>query len=487
MSLDPGTAALLSVAEMGEADRLAIDGGTPGRVLMDAAGEGVADAVVARFPRGPVTVLCGPGNNGGDGYVAARYLAARGWPVAVVALGDPEALKGDAAWAARGWNGPIYNRLDGHLPDGAIVIDALFGAGLTRPLDGGAAALVSAMAGHPVVAVDLPSGLDGDSGQPLGSAPRATLTVTFFRKKPGHLLQPGRSFCGAVRVIDIGIPAAVLARIGPRTWENLPALWRAALPVPDPEGHKYARGHLCVLSGPVMTGAARLAAAGGRRVGAGLTTVLADPGVWPVLAADAPGLLLRRMDELADLVADNRRNAWIVGPGLGVGKETRRAALAIAAAGHALVLDADAITSFADRPADLFEADHGALVLTPHEGEFGRLFPGLTGTRLERARVAAARSGAVLVLKGSDTVIAHPDGRAAINANAPADLATAGSGDVRAGLIGGLLAQRMPAFEAAAAAVWMHGETATNLGAGLIAEDLAPAIPEVLQNLRALD
>jgi len=487
MTLDPGQASLLTVAQMAEADRLAIEGGTPGQALMDAAGRGVAEAVIARFPRGPVTVLCGPGNNGGDGYVAARYLTAWGWPVAVVALGDPGKLTGDAAWAARGWEGPIHDRLDGHLPDGAVVVDALFGAGLTRPLEGEAAAQVAAMRGHPVVAVDLPSGLNGDTGRPLGATPQATLTVTFFRKKPGHLLQPGRSLCGSVRVVDIGIPDAVLRRIGPNCWENLPTLWRAALPVPGPLDHKYARGHLTVLSGPVMTGAARLAAAAGRRVGAGLATIAADPAAWPLLAADAPGLLLRRMDELADLVADARRTAWIVGPGLGVGEETRAAALAIAAAGHAVVLDADAITSFADDPAALFGADHGALVLTPHDGEFARLFPDVAGTRLERARAAAARSGAVLVLKGSDTVIAHPDGRAAINANAPPDLATAGSGDVLAGLIGGLLAQRMPAFEAAAAAAWMHGEAAASHGAGLIAEDIPPAIPEFLQSLRALD
>lgn len=484
--------ALLSPTEMGEADRLTIAGGTAGITLMENAGRAVADAVARRWPSRPVLVLCGPGNNGGDGFVAARILAERGWPVRLALLGERGALKGDAAIAAAGWTGPVEPLGPASLGDARLVIDALFGAGLARPLEGTPHDVIAALneGGVPVVAVDVPSGVDGASGEVRGIAPRAVLTVTFFRRKPGHLLLPGRALCGAVVVAPIGIPAAVLDRVGPAAAANHPDCWRHLFPWPQAEAHKYTRGYALVVGGAVMTGAARLAARAAARLGAGLVTVASPEAAFPVYAAALTGVIVQpagTRDAFQALLADRRRNAALIGPGAGVGPETRDRALALLAAGKRTVLDADALTVFADDPPTLFRAIRsaggGPPVLTPHEGEFARLFD-QTGSKLERARRAAALSGAVVLLKGNDTVIASPDGRAAISENAPAELATAGSGDVLAGMVLALLAQGMPAFEAAAAAVWLHAAAARRHGPGLVAEDLVENIPGALTALR---
>ncbi|MCH8996707.1 MAG: NAD(P)H-hydrate dehydratase, partial [Proteobacteria bacterium] len=379
-----------------------------------------------------------------------------------------------------------------------LVIDALFGAGLSRPLEGAARAAVEAVnaGGLAVAAVDVPSGVAGDSGALVGEvAVRAALTVTFSRKKPGHLLLPGRTLCGEVVVADIGIPETVLTGIGPQTFENGPALWSARYPWRRPDSHKYHFGHALILGGAVMTGAGRLAARAALRAGAGLVTVACTRATLPIYALSAPSIITAPVETEADyqaLLADRRKNAVLLGPGNGVGPQTRGRALAALGAGKAaalgagkaVVLDADALTSFEARPSDLFEAIEGPCVLTPHEGEFGRLFADRDGDKLVRARAAAALSGAVVLLKGADSVIAAPDGRAAINANAPPELATAGTGDVLAGLIVGLLAQGMTSFDAACAAAWLHGETGAALGPGLIAEDLPEALPGVLRRLR---
>ncbi|MDA0704426.1 MAG: NAD(P)H-hydrate dehydratase, partial [Proteobacteria bacterium] len=336
------------------------------------------------------------------------------------------------------------------------------------------------------MAVDVPSGVDGDTGLVRGAAARAFLTVTFFRPKPAHLLYPGRGLCGELVVADIGIPDAVLDDIRPRQWRNDPALWLDGYPWPAAEGHKYARGHALILGGTEMTGAARLAARGAMRAGTGLATIACAPEVWPIYAAEA-GLLTAKISGPADfaaLLADERKNALLVGPGGGVSPATREIALAAVASGRACVLDADAIIVFRDAPEALFGAIAGPCVLTPHEGEFGRLFD-QAGGKLDRARAAARQAGAVVLLKGPDTVIAAPDGRAVVNANAPATLATAGAGDVLAGVILGLLAQGMPAFEAAAAGAWLHGAAAAAFGPGLIAEDLPDQLPSVLRDLAA--
>lgn len=493
MSILAPDLALLSVAEMGQADALTIEGGTPGIDLMEHAGVAVAEAVMRRWPEHPVAVLCGPGNNGGDGFVAARRLREAGRAVRLAALAPVTSLKGDARLAADRWEGAV-EPLDPSVLGGApVVVDALFGAGLARPLEGAAREIVELVNRRqlPCLAVDVPSGVHGDTGEILGAAPSCAATVTFFRPKPGHLLLPGRLACGEVEVADIGISAAVLDRLGPRCWANAPGLWRSALRWPSLADHKYSRGFALIFGGAELTGAARLAARAARRIGAGLVAIAAPRQAHAIYAADQPGTLTLLVDESGaarDLLADERRNAVLVGPGNGVGGATAGHALAALEARRAVVLDADALTSFAPDPGSLFAAIRGDCVLTPHDGEFARLFPDLKeGGRLNRARVAARRCGAVVLLKGADTVIAAPDGRAAINSNAPADLATGGTGDVLAGMIVGLLAQGVPPFEAAAAATWMHGAAATAHGPGLIAEDLVDMLPGVLRRLRSDD
>lgn len=488
--------ALLTTAEMGRADRLTIEAGTPGIELMDRAGFAVADAVAGRQRLGSrVLVVAGPGNNGGDGFIAAQVLRERGYPVRLMLLGDRDRLSGDAAEAARRYRGTVEAADPAAVADCEVIVDALFGAGLARPLDGTAAALVDAInaCGVRVLAVDLPSGVSGDSGQALGTAVRASETVTFFRRKPGHLLEPGRTLSGRVRVVDIGIADGVLDEIAPKTFANAPALWRGAWRPPGSAGNKFDRGHAVAVSGPAhATGAARMAAGAALRAGAGLVTVASPPDAVAANAAHLTAVMLRPFEGaagLASLVADRRITAVVAGPGLGVGEGTRTLVAAVLDGMRAVVLDADALTSFRDDPvglAAMIAAHDRPVVMTPHEGEFARLFPDLgpeTAAKTERARAGARRMGAVVVLKGADTVIAAPDGRAAINENAPPWLATAGSGDVLAGTIAGLLAGGMAGFEAAAMGVWMHGEAGTVAGPGLIAEDLAPALRTVVAKL----
>jgi hydroxyethylthiazole kinase-like uncharacterized protein yjeF len=488
---------LLTNAEMGEADRRTIASGVPGADLMENAGAAVAKAVIGRHPPGSkVAVIAGPGNNGGDGFVAARHLAAAGFRVRVCLIGAPDKLRGDAAWAAGRWGGAVASAPD--LTGAAVIIDALFGAGLDRPVTGDALAAIEAMnaAGCPIVAVDLASGINGTTGAVMGAAVRATQSVTFFRKKPGHLLLPGRIYCGPVSVVQIGIAAEALAAIKPATFENAPELWRERFPVPGIEGHKYSRGHAVVVSGGIShTGAARLAAMAALRGGAGLVTIASPRAALAVNAAASLAVMVRPVDggaELEMLLSDKRFNAVAIGPGAGVGAATRELVMASLRGERAVVIDADGLTSFSegagDGQDDLFAAlaANGKAVLTPHAGEFHRLFggtPSSPGAKTDLTRAAARRSGAVVVFKGADTVIAAPDGRAAINANAPPWLATAGTGDVLAGLAAGLLAQGMPPFESACAAVWMHGEAATAAGPGMISEDLAPRFPEIFARL----
>jgi NAD(P)H-hydrate epimerase len=482
---------VLTTAEMAAADAFAVAQGIPSLTLMENAGRAVAEEIAARFAPCRVVVLCGPGNNGGDGYVAARLLKARGFD-AVVARNTVG--KGDAAAMAARWEGRTVPLERAALEGAALIVDALFGAGLSRPLEGVYALIADSAnaAGLPIVAIDVPSGLSGDSGRPLGdTVVRAGLTVTFFRRKPGHLLLPGRMLCGVLVVADIGIAPA--AAEGVTLHENSPGLWR--YPWPALDGHKYARGHCVVVSGPAhATGAARLAARGALRIGAGLVSVASPPDAVAVNASQLTAVMVKIVaggEGLAALLADSRFNAVVMGPGLGVGAGTRALVMAALAGGRpdqrpALVLDADALSSFHDDPDALFARLHGRCVLTPHAGEFGRIFPGLLEkavSKVEAARMAASRSGAVMLLKGADTVIASPDGRAAINANAPAFLATAGAGDVLAGFIGGLLAQGMASFEAACAGAWLHGAAAAAFGPGLIAEDLPEVTPKILAEL----
>jgi hydroxyethylthiazole kinase-like uncharacterized protein yjeF len=489
---------LLTNAEMAQADGLTIRGGVAGVVLMENAGRAVADTAQVHWPRARrVVIVAGPGNNGGDGFVAARLLAERGYAVRLLLAGDRARLTGDAAAVAGRWSGPTEAAEPGALEGADLIIDALFGAGLDRPVEGLARRMIEAItaAPAPVLAVDLPSGINGSTGATMGCAVQAARSITFFRRKPGHILLPGRLHCGPVDVADIGISAAVLAQVRPRTFANAPDLWGEAFPVPQIAGHKYTRGHAVVVSGGIAsTGAARLAARGALRAGAGLVTIASPADALLVNAVASLAVMVRKVDgagALTDFLADPRCNAVVLGPGGGVGEAMRQMVLATLAGPRAVVLDADALTSFADDPAPLLAALAGrpkATILTPHEGEFSRLFKAVygvaeVGSKLDRARAAARVTDAVILLKGPDTVVAAPDGRAAIADNAPPWLATAGAGDVLAGMVAGLLAQGSPAFEGAAAAVWLHGEAAAAFGPGLISEDIPEALPQVYRRL----
>jgi ADP-dependent NAD(P)H-hydrate dehydratase / NAD(P)H-hydrate epimerase len=483
---------IITVAEMYAADRFAAEQGVPTLSLMEYAGRAVTDEVLRLKPKPcPVAVLCGPGNNGGDGFVVARLLKARGWPVTVALLGERAHLKGDAAVNAGRWDGEIVPLAPDVLNDAEVVVDALYGAGLSRPLEGVARATVIALnaSAADVVAVDVPSGLHGDLGRSLdGLCVAADVTVTFFRLKPAHVLMPGRIACGHVVLEQIGIPDAALEKIAPKIFVNGKRLWGRAYPKPEPLAHKYARGHAVVVSGPAhATGAARLAARGALRIGAGLVSVASPREAVEINAAHLTAIMVKPFEGsagLADLLRDKRLNVVAIGPGCGVGEATKD--LVAVALNKQCVLDADALTSFQGDPAYLFRKLHPGTVLTPHEGEFERLFPSLltkSSNRIEAARAAAAEAGCVVLLKGPDTVVAVPDGRVSVATNAPPWLATAGSGDVLTGFILGLLAQHMEPFLAASAAVWMHGLAAMHFGPGLIAEDLPEQLPALLRRL----
>jgi ADP-dependent NAD(P)H-hydrate dehydratase / NAD(P)H-hydrate epimerase len=482
----PLRTALLTVEQMTAADRATMSAGTPGTQLMQNAGDAVVREIIRRWPPRPVAVLCGPGNNGGDGFVVALGLAKAGWPVRVALFGDVEKLRGDAQVHAALWRGGVEAVTPAALGEAALVIDALFGSGLNRPLDAQIIDTLAAVTRRrlPVVAVDIPSGVMGNSGENVGAAP-AVCSITFARKKPGHVLLPGRDLCGEVVVADIGIPAPVLESLSIDAWENDPALWRADMPRMKSSGNKYTRGHALLCGGYPMTGAARMAARAAARIGAGLTTIAVPAIAFPVYAAGLTSIMVRPLTQegdLAHLLSDSRYTAFLVGPGAGVDESTRRTALQILGTARPVLLDADAISVFASRAAELAGAIRGPCVMTPHEGEFARVFDA-RGDKLARARSAAKQSGAVIVLKGADTVVAAPDGRAIVNSNAPPSLATAGSGDVLGGLILGLLAQGMDAFLAAAAGVWIHGAAASDFGPGLLAEDLPDLVPAVLRRL----
>ena len=484
--LPPRASVLLSVADMVRADQGAVSAGIASLDLMEAAGAAVAMEIQDRWTARSVAILCGPGNNGGDGFVVARLLRAAGWQVRLALLGEAASLRGDARTNAERWDGPVEGLAPSVLDGAELVVDALFGAGLARDIDGVVLETLTAIGVRPVVAVDVPSGVHGDSGAVLGYAPRACVTVTFCRRKPGHLLLPGRTICGAIVVADIGIPDAVLADIAPAQAANTPALWRDRYPWPELGDHKYRRGHAVVTGGQNMTGAARMAARAAQRAGAGMVSIMAPAESEIVYKISMSTVLVhpfRDIHTFREFVAEPRVSACLVGPGNEVNSGTRERALAALRTGKPVVLDADAVSVFEPAPELLFGTIQGPCVMTPHDGEFARLFSS-DGDKLQRTRRAAERSGAVIVLKGADSVIATPDGRAVINDNAPPDLATGGSGDVLAGIVVGLLAQGMDAFDAACAGVWMHGDAATRFGPGLVADDLIDALPSTMRWLK---
>jgi hydroxyethylthiazole kinase-like uncharacterized protein yjeF len=500
---------LLTLGQMAQADAATIQAGTPGFTLMRDAGAAVVRAITQRWSAREAVVLCGPGNNGGDGFIVAALLRERGWPVRVACLVGVDTLKGDAALAAQAWlqSGERLADISALQPaclDGAqLIVDALFGAGLTRPLDGAAADVLMRASGKgvPIVAIDVPSGVWGDTGDATGAV-GSQLTVTFFRLKPGHALMPGRALCGELVVADIGIDPNVLPGLKVQAYDNQPEVWRDVWPHMDAAGHKYHRGHALIWGGSEMTGAARLAARSCARIGSGLTTVCTPRRAWPVYAAALECVMVHPLDGeaaaswqmgLEGLLDDDRLSAMLMGPGALGGSNSagiRGLVLTMLASGRPVVLDADAISAFQEDPSLLFAAIKGhsrPVVLTPHGGEFARLFTApevaVAGSKLDKARAAARLSGAVVLFKGADTVVAAPDGRAAINRHAPFTLATAGAGDVLAGMVVGLLAQGMPAWQAACAATWLHGDAAQGFGLGLIADDLPGLIPAALTRM----
>ena len=485
--------AVLDVHRMTEADRLTVASGMTAIELMENAGRAVAREIIQRSSPCRVSVLCGTGGNGGDGFVAARHLVEAGWAVRLAQLGPVAELSGATCHHAQQWKGKVEPLSPAALDGAELVVDALFGAGLNRALAGPSAEVLAAAEcrGLPIVAIDVPSGLMGDTGVALGAV-RAVLTVTFLRKKPGHLLLPGRALCGEVVVADIGTPPSALEQVAPDTFENGPELWLGELPRPDGASNKYTRGHALISGGYPITGASRLAARAAARAGAGLITIAVPLIAMPIYAAALTSIMVQPLvgpGQFGASLEDRRLTALLIGPGAGVSDETHARALAMLASGRPTLLDADALTTFQENPAALDRAITGPCVLTPHDGEFARLF-NPRGDKLTRTRAAAFRSGAIIVLKGSDTVVTAPDGRAIINSNAPPALATAGAGDVLSGIILGLLAQGMEPFLAAAAGVWLHGAAATEFGPGLIAEDLPDLLPGVfcrLNRLREVD
>lgn len=481
--------ALLSVDEMYAADKWAMEAGTSGEQLMDAAGRAVADEVIKRWPKGQVAVLCGPGNNGGDGFVAARYLTDAGWSVKLALLCDRSALKGDAAVAAGRWTGEVESFSEAFVEGADVVIDAVFGAGLNREVDGVVAATLRAAAARPVVAVDVPSGVNGDSGLVLGYAPHAAVTVTFFQRKTGHLLFPGRDKCGELVVADIGIAADALDVVSPLAVRNAPALWLAQFPWLTPDLNKFSRGMACIAGGQEMTGAARLASRAAQRCGAGYIVLASPEKAATLYRVSLESVVVKGFRDTAgysSILDDARMAACLIGPGLGQDFGCSERVLTTLRSGKPTVLDADALSLFKDSRDVLFNCLQAHTLMTPHEGEFSRLFPELVAeqNKLERARKAAQIAGCTVLLKGADTVIATPDGRAVICDNTPPDLAAAGTGDVLAGAITGLLSRTGDPFLSAIIGAWLHGEAARNIGVGLIAEDLPQAMKDILNFLK---
>ena len=491
---------LLTADEMRRAEQITIDNGTPSITLMENAGHGVAEEVVRRFPRGSkVLVCCGPGNNGGDGFVCARNLRERGYHVRLALLCKPEELRPDPKEMARRWDEGIEPLTPRALDGAEVIVDAIWGSGLQGPVNGVVAEIIDDVKQRqlPVVAVDVPTGIDATFGNIHGIAFQAVSTVTFFRRKTGHMLLPGKRNCGEVRAIDIGIPKSVLADVAPQTFLNEPDFWLRYFPRLKQDGHKYDRGHAVVVSGPMeSTGASRMSARAALRIGAGLVSLATSKSAFYINAAQLTSVMLAVYegdDGLAEvLTSDARRNAALIGPGAGATEETRENVAAVLSSEATIVIDAEGLTAFEAQPQELFgliQQRSAPTILTPHKGEFDRLFPelGNAESKLEQAKRAAEISGGVIIFKGPDTVVSAPDGLSAITDQAPPWLATAGTGDVLAGMITGLCAQGMSPFDAAVAAVWMHAELARSIGPGMISEDMADVMPALLQRLNKLE
>lgn len=486
---------ILSTKQMYKADQLAIKTGVSSEELMENAGAGVTAHITANWNPRRTMVFCGPGNNGGDGYVIARHLIDAGWDVTVVSSHDPAVLQGDAAQMYARCPVKVKNVRDllNIAWNYQLVIDAVFGAGFhgELPKDVQSTFDQAKEKGAAIIAVDVPSGVDGDKGIVCSSTPMAAMTVTFFKPKFGHLLHPARAHCGKLYVVDIGIPATVLSGMDIKAFQNDPSLWGRQFPKLSVTGHKYDRGHAAIVGGGIAnTGAARIAARNCLRIGAGAVTLLSSPSALLVYAQALEAIMVSPIADIEmfkEFLTSKRIRSVLIGPANGVNERTKVFTLAALGSASDVVIDADAITVFKDDPAQLFEAikskKHGHVVLTPHEAEFDRLF-NLTGSALEKCKSATRESGAIVLLKGATTVAAAPDGRVTLNVNAPPWLATAGSGDALAGLITGLMLGFEDPLMAVSAGIWIHSEAAQQFGVGLIAEDIEKCIPRILQEFR---
>ncbi len=521
---------ILSPKEMQKIDKDAIKSGISGYNLMENAGRSVAKEIVSKFRKTKVLVLCGPGNNGGDGFVVARILSEIGWEVSVASVNISK-LKGDAEKARLSYKHNISSIISkdidvilnkrriqkdknksvnsscrdtiktndlligkqipqhSKIAPNLLVIDAIFGTGLNKIIKGDLAEVIEKInkSNALVVAVDIPSGINGENGEVMGVAIKADITLTFTRKKLGLVLMPGKMNAGEVITTDIGIPEEIINKQKFSIYENSPNLWISSFPFPEPQDNKYTRGHVVVASGGVdCTGAACLASISALRCGAGLVTVLSPKEALSIYASKLNSVMakpFRNIKEFVQFISDKHKNVIVLGPGNGANEETAEKVKKALSLKKTCVIDADAISAFAGRGRSLFKMIKSPVVLTPHEGEFARIFD-IKGDKIKRAKDAAKKSNADIVLKCTDTIIEAHDNRIVINTCATPNLATAGTGDVLSGIIAGLLAQRMDPFEAACAGVYLHSQAAKEFGIGLIAEDMPQILPAVLNGLK---
>ncbi len=476
---------ILTAEQICKASALTIEAGTTAKELMHSFGHEVTDLIRSLYKRQPVLILAGPGKNGSDGLVIANHILEQRWPVRVCFIGNVDELSTEAKAAYEKYPWEILSLSELGQIEEDLIIDSLFGSGLNREIASPLSDLIHDLnqSSKQIISLDIPSGIGSESGQILGMAFKATHTISFLRPKFGHLLFPGKAHCGQLHLINSGILEATVSALRVKYWQNEPFYWRSLFPRPKTSDHKYSRGHALIFGGDRMTGAARLTARAARRTGAGLVTIASHDQVRSVYQYDT-GVIVDSWENWDKLLNDPRIGTVAIGPGA----ETtmlKSYVISLCKYKKRMVLDADVLTAFSNERDFLFQNIQSNSVLTPHEGEFRKLFPELIDApigRVQQALEAAKQSRSIVVFKGNQTVIAAPDGRAFFNNGAPPTLATAGTGDVLTGIITGLLAQGVPAFEASAMAVWIHGEAAKQFGAGLIAEDLPDLLPSVFEN-----
>lgn len=475
--------AVLPTVKIQELERQVIEGGSSVVELMDRAASGIVEEILSHFTVRPTLILCGPGNNGGDAYAVALKLIEKGWPV------EAMDIVGSSSEAAqhykRLYKKPFLPFSTHDLDHFDLLIDGIFGIGLKRELPQEIQAFIHNVNVRriPVVSIDMPTGVDSDTGDVRGASLHAKLTITFNYRKPAHLLYPGKLSCGDVILKDIGLGQSP----NPNILVNHPELWFDDFPIPNPLDHKYHRGHALLLGGEEYTGATQLASLAARRAGAGLVSIACSEKTHSIYALSAPGTLtkiVRDSKGWVEVLKDVRKNAFLLGPGLEPTAVARERVLAALATKRPVILDAGALNAFApENIKTLFSACHDQVIFTPHEGEFKEIFGSLGGSKIERTLQAARQSGAMIYLKGADSVIASPAGQILLQENAPPWLATAGTGDVLAGMILGFLAQGVKPLQACGVASWVHGESAQQAGFGMIAEDLLDHLQEALQGI----